>query len=127
MNAEIKARWLAALRSGKFKQGRYRLRKNDHYCCLGVLCEVVHEDVGGWWARPRENETSVWPCTQQAYVFKTEPGAGTVALLPKAVAEHAGLDPDQLGVSILPHWMLTDMNDQGNNFAEIADSIEKHL
>lgn len=128
MRTKIKARWLAALRSGKFKQGRYRLRRGDTYCCLGVLCEVVHKDVGGWWwARPRENETSVWPRTQKTYVFKTKAGPLTSVLLPASVADYAGLDPDQLGVSILPHLFLTDMNDQGSNFTEIAASIERHL
>lgn len=38
--------WLAALRSGKFKQGIGRLKqfnpdsKETSYCCLGVLCET---------------------------------------------------------------------------------------
>jgi hypothetical protein len=33
--------WVAALRSGKYKQGRRYLRScNDTYCCLGVLCEI---------------------------------------------------------------------------------------
>ena len=34
--------WVAALRSGKYKQGRKQLFSpmNDSYCCLGVLCDV---------------------------------------------------------------------------------------
>jgi hypothetical protein len=38
MDAQIKAKWLEALRSGKFKQGFGQLQKDDAYCCLGVLC-----------------------------------------------------------------------------------------
>lgn len=35
---DIKAKWLEALRSGKYKQGTGRLfRPGDTYCCLGVL------------------------------------------------------------------------------------------
>jgi hypothetical protein len=41
MNPEIKAKWIAALRSGEYAQGRYALRDGDHFCCLGVLCDVV--------------------------------------------------------------------------------------
>lgn len=41
MNPELKAKWVAALRSGKFQQGRGQLRKGDEYCCLGVLCKVA--------------------------------------------------------------------------------------
>lgn len=45
MNTEIKVKWLEALRSGKYKQRRRKLKDNTSnpptYCCLGVLCEVM--------------------------------------------------------------------------------------
>ena len=42
MTPELKARWIAALRSGEYTQGRYSLKtKEGHYCCLGVLCMVL--------------------------------------------------------------------------------------
>ncbi len=43
MLAELKHKWLAALRSGKYKQAREALYKPDvrAYCCLGVLCKVA--------------------------------------------------------------------------------------
>lgn len=53
MNRNITQRWIDALRSGHYKQGLGRLKeiKADeegnqvpHYCCLGVLCEVVAQD-----------------------------------------------------------------------------------
>ncbi len=44
MKPEYKAPWLAALRSGEYKQGRGRLKREAgvftrawYYCCLGVL------------------------------------------------------------------------------------------
>ena len=41
MDKALKAKWLEALRSGRYKQGRYRLRNNgDEFCCLGVLCDI---------------------------------------------------------------------------------------
>jgi len=47
MDKALKAKWLKALRSGKYKQGKYRLRNNrDEFCCLGVLCDV--SDQGQW-------------------------------------------------------------------------------
>lgn len=46
MDAEMKETWLAALRSGKYKQGKWNLRseglgEEPHFCCLGVLCEAT--------------------------------------------------------------------------------------
>ncbi len=30
-------KWVEALRSGKFKQGKFKLRsENDRFCCLGI-------------------------------------------------------------------------------------------
>lgn len=42
MDAELKAKWIDALRSGEYKQARATLRDNSGaYCCLGVLCKVA--------------------------------------------------------------------------------------
>ena len=42
MDPEVKAKWLEALRSGEYTQGRLTLhnRMSNEYCCLGVLCHV---------------------------------------------------------------------------------------
>lgn len=43
MPKELKAKWVAALRSGEYKQGIGAMRSaDDGYCCLGVL-EMVAE------------------------------------------------------------------------------------
>lgn len=44
MDQELKSKWIAALRSGKFKQGEGALCRDGAYCCLGVLCEVAGRD-----------------------------------------------------------------------------------
>lgn len=42
MKKELKDKWVAALRSGKYEQGQNYLRtEKNKYCCLGVLCEVA--------------------------------------------------------------------------------------
>lgn len=43
---DFKAKWVAALRSGEYKQGRGQLRNhNNEYCCLGVACIVTGYEV----------------------------------------------------------------------------------
>lgn len=46
MDKELKKRWVAALRSGEYNQGRYTLRSRDGFCCMGVLCDLI--DPEGW-------------------------------------------------------------------------------
>lgn len=42
MNKKLKAKWLKALRSEKYKKGRGQLRsKENRFCCLGVLADVA--------------------------------------------------------------------------------------
>src|SRR3990172_10147457 len=41
MNAELKQKWVEALRSGKYPQGAIYLRSaKDYFCCIGVLVDV---------------------------------------------------------------------------------------
>jgi hypothetical protein len=45
MDPQIRARWVAALRSGEYAQGRAMLRTDGgELCCLGVLCELAVTD-----------------------------------------------------------------------------------
>jgi hypothetical protein len=46
MDKELKAKWVEALRSGKYKQGHGQLLAEDGaMCCLGVLETVCGTDV----------------------------------------------------------------------------------
>jgi hypothetical protein len=40
MDATVKAKWIAALRSGNFVQGKEYLHIGNKYCCLGVLQKI---------------------------------------------------------------------------------------
>jgi hypothetical protein len=43
MDAKLKAEWIAALRSGEYRQGLNYLHDSERntFCCLGVLCRVA--------------------------------------------------------------------------------------
>lgn len=45
MDAEFKTKWVKALRSGKFKQGRHRLKQKLGDGCWGLCCIAVGHKV----------------------------------------------------------------------------------
>jgi hypothetical protein len=58
LKPEIKTRWVDALRSGKYKQGRGQLHhtlNENTFCCLGILCDVVFPDLNMSWDAGHEN------------------------------------------------------------------------
>lgn len=59
MDPTVKALWVKALRSRKYKQGRGSLRSADQgYCCLGVLCDVI--DPTAWSSPSRGHYYHEW-------------------------------------------------------------------
>lgn len=46
MHKEWADKWVAALRSGEYKQGFGELKANNNsFCCLGVLCDIVVKET----------------------------------------------------------------------------------
>ena len=42
LNKKFKQKWINALKSGKYKKGRYGLcSHSNEYCCLGVACAIA--------------------------------------------------------------------------------------
>lgn len=69
MNPEIKQRWVKALRSGKYTQGRTvmvdSIRGKDKFCCLGVLCDI-QEPNRVMWGPNTDNGNAVPPSSLKA-------------------------------------------------------------
>lgn len=117
MNPEIKAQWVAALRSGEYKQGAGWLNRGDEYCCLGVLCELAAK--AGVVQRHKG---------QFAHAY----GDGKAdTYLPSEVVEWARVRSMRPAVDGEPLDKYNDGNyDAGlspHTFTEIADLIEEHL
>lgn len=112
MNPEIKAKWIAALRSGKYKQGTGQLKQEDRFCCLGVLCDLHRKEC------PEERQ---W---NGGFYFDI------VTTLPKEVIFWAGLNEHN---PALGDFTCAIHNDgcietcPRKSFTEIADLIEQHL
>lgn len=103
MNSEIKKKWVEALRSGLYKQGTGRLRCNDNYCCLGVLCDIT--DKSKW----RMTEYNFYYGSQ--FCHSAYPSETKKFGLSKSEVEH-----------------LIYLNDAENrDFNQIANYIEENL
>ena len=107
MKPEIAKLWVAALRSGKYKQGRGRLRRGDSFCCLGVLCDLskLSEWKSGGYYGSADEARAMHP--------------------PVSVLEWAGLRSES-GKFGRRHY-LSNMNDERFTFAAIADTIEANV
>ena len=106
MNPRVKKLWLEALRSGAYTQGRHQLRSGNSYCCLGVLCDLHSKETGTSWEGER-------------YIEELN---GT----PRTVADWAGLSDAVPTVLYERHrFSLSQLNDCGYSFEDIADIIDK--
>jgi hypothetical protein len=106
----IQQEWVDALRSGKYKQGRGALRRGNEFCCLGVLCEIAikHGVIA-----PAKKENRV--------LFSYE---GTTSVLPSTVQHFAGVKNEYGNFG--EGDCLSNRNDHGATFPEIADLIENN-
>lgn len=104
MNPDVKKRWIEALRSGDYKQGRGWLRNiDDEYCCLGVLENLIQPE--GWSA-----QAGGWSASNNSVMFISD-----------ATRHQASISHEATNC-------LMNMNDmEGKTFSQIADYIEENL
>jgi hypothetical protein len=99
MDQEIKSKWMAALRSGKYRQGYNRLIYCNYFCCLGVLADIV------------DPTASKVPTRLDKLKHRKE----------------EILRPGRAGIKVSVQRKLAEMNDSAVPFSGIADYIEQHL
>lgn len=144
MDKNIKEKWVAALRSGEYKQANGVLRDEwGGFCCLGVLCDLADKEGLPLRVYPPEPDVD-WSAVRAGDV--PEPKNGSAAawiydeneeLPPESVVEWAGLPTDNPTVDAPEDanafignngkTTLADLNDHGFSFSAIADIIEAQL
>lgn len=110
MRKEINNFWLTSIRSWTHVQGTGFLRSNDDkHCILGVLADlaVVYKKV----VRTQDKES---------YLYD-----GNRFMLPANVLLWSGIKNPH-GYSTHIGKSLTDLNDSGKSWTDLADLIEKH-
>ena len=111
MNPQIKQKWVDALRSGDYQQTKGRLRKEDEFCCLGVLCDLYAKENNVEW---QHNEVDGYFYGNHGFI----PPSSVVEW--SGIADSNPLVNDEIDT-------LAGLNDRGSTFNEIADLIEEHL
>jgi len=109
MPAEYKAKWIAALRSGEYKQGRGKMynKEDDSYCCLGVLQKVLDGDKQIGCGYP----TLEWSRTKNMSQFHS-----------------FHINPANSAQYLSTYHRLAIKNDfPGENFLSIADRIDTNV
>jgi hypothetical protein len=103
MKRSLLNKWIEALESGQFVQGKGTLRNpdKDTYCCLGVLCEIA-------------GLTKVSGITETRYVYKDSRDSN---YLPAAFGIEQKFAYD---------YLLSRLNDTGTLFPEIAQKLRTH-
>ena len=134
MKPEIKAKWVEALRSGDFKQGKGYLNNRDDnsFCCLGVLCEINADKrfnkIPVIVNKKNDKEKTI-VATSFRIIDDSSETESSIFYLTKNNMEYFGLDATQC-------QSLMDMNDgvetvvelvTPKTFNEIADWIEENL
>jgi len=112
MNPQIKQKWVSALRSGDYQQGRNYLRTDNGFCCLGVLCDLYGKENNVEWNLANNGHN---------YEFQDKESH-----LPSSVIEWAGVGDGNPPVND-GESTLVRLNDSGSTFEQIADVIEKQL
>ncbi len=122
LKEEFKRKWVAALRSGEYKQCTEYLELAGGYCCLGVALKVQYPK-----ADPEADPAFVAPDE----VPRNDDAREWWEFLPSSHANNplVKLDYQDDEGRIRHRWAhLSELNDkEGYTFAQIADIIEAQL
>ena len=116
MNKQVKKEWLAALRSGAYKKGHGQLKnkKDNTYCCLGVLCDIYAKKM-------KKSYDRVINCKPIITItFSDSITLDGLAFPPKKIVDWANLTSDRLDD-------LAKINDKGMDFRDVIRKISRDL
>lgn len=115
MKLEHRTKWVEALRSGEYLQGRgfLKVKRQDgeiYYCCIGVFCEVNKADF---------QTTEDFETNGTSLIYRINENSSYV---------HGPLIMRETGLTEGIQYKLSDMNDSaGKTFLEIANWIEANI
>jgi hypothetical protein len=137
MKKDIAKKWVKALRSGKYKQGKSFLKQfnskgQPKHCCLGVLCELYNDTM------KKNHKRTISVKSHDDLHIDYVTFANKDDSLPAVVRKWAGIknemgtfdyhEKDAYGIFKRTRTKcLADLNDTGKKFSTIADIIDKNV
>jgi hypothetical protein len=116
-------KWIAALRSGKYKQGYGRLNIGNEFCCLGVACELAYfEGV----VTKQEDNYSYYYCYNKSFNTLPESVIDWLGIITESGRLKEKIEIKNPNDTLESLWSLVDVNDSIKfTFNDIADLIEQ--
>lgn len=116
MKKNVMKKWVKALRSGEYAQGKLSLvrisNNGEHqFCCLGVLCNIMQEETGELKVN-RVNDNFIFDSNRH--------------ILPDSVKNWSDMKSHDGTTACSKMVSLIGLNDDGKSFTEIADVIEEN-
>lgn len=102
----LRGKWIEALQSGKYRQGKGFLHRKNRFCCLGVLCNIY--------------DNSRWEKVDNLKEHFLYDGTNEKEFLEYRIRRKFGIP-----FSVMTRLMY--MNDMGRDFEYIAKYIENNL
>ncbi len=141
MNQVVKEKWINALTSGKYKQGKGCLRDNqDSFCCLGVLTDLAAKEGIVEWTKNPNVSNGLFSVKEAAKnIYGNDVDVYEKDALPEEVMKWAGLDDSNPMIEEIEKdgfdeeesnytiASLASANDGGMTFKEIAEIIKEQL
>jgi hypothetical protein len=122
MDPVVKKKWLAALRSGEYEQGKNYLENAGKFCCLGVLCDLAVKEGVIQKSPSKDNEQLIcYPDEVKYFGYAHN-------VLPNKVKEWSKIltdDGEYHSENI--NFLLSNLNDSGKTFEQIAKYIEDYF
>lgn len=130
MKNNVATKWIKALRSNKYHQGKDYLKKvskgKTKHCCLGVLCELYNAEM-------KKNKKKTLKEKNLDFYVQFN---GDATILPTVVKKWAGLKslegalPRKYYINkdgtVHNPFDLAGANDEGKKFKTIANIIQKY-
>ena|ERR1700739_732305 len=119
-------KWIEALEGGKYEQGRCQLSSEGKFCCLGVVQDLIKDEIGCKWIDGTPTYATFTDATRtyRSSSGLIRPAEQVLGVNRGYCISVATIDSSASGIK---DYGLDQLNDNGVTFLEIAAILRKAL